>query len=295
MEKEVEEILFEKYNLKKMNTWRIGGNAKYYAEPKSINELKKLLEYAKLNNVNIFVLGKGSNVLIDDAGFEGMVINLSKHFNDFYIYKELEYINVEAGVLLPSLAIKLSRENIDGYDFLTGIPGTLGGAITMNAGCIGKEIADYLISVTYVTLEGTIFEKSIKDIQYSFRFSEFLKGRKIIISCKLKYSLGESVEDCLGKTKKAIEIRKSKFPTNVATAGSTFKSAPHGPYPGELIEKVGLKGYKIGGAMISENHGNWIINTGNATSQDVKDLINIIKEKVYKETNIQLETEVVIL
>lgn len=284
----------ESYSLKNLNTWKVGGDARYYSEPEHIKEVIQLQKFVNNRNIKKFVLGKGSNVLIDDDGYEGLVMNLTKGFTKFKVIEE-EYIEVQSGVSLPKLAIQLSRQNIKGYDFLTGIPGTIGGAIVMNAGCIGKEIKDYLISVTFIDEASNLIEKNINEIDMNFRSSEFLGGDCIIVSCKLRYKRGESKEECIEKTKRAISIRKSKFPMNVATAGSTFKSHPNGPFPGKLIEEAGLKGYSIGGAMISKNHGNWIINTGNATSKDIKELIILAQKKVYEATNVYLDTEVIIL
>lgn len=291
---DINNLLQENVSLKYLNTWRVGGEARYYSEPNSIKELIKIKEFAKVNELRLLVLGKGSNILFGDNGFDGIAVNITNSFNNYSII-DGEYIEVQSGVLLPTLAIQLSRMNIDGYDFLTGIPGTMGGAIVMNAGCIGKEIKDYLISVKYIDPSGSTIEKNVNDINMGFRFSEFINNNCIIISCKLRYKKGISKEECINKTKRAISIRKTKFPMNVATAGSTFKSHPDGPYPGKLIEEAGLKGFKIGGAFISEEHGNWIINSGDATSHDIKRLIDYIIETVYKKFYKKLETEVIII
>lgn len=297
--KKLDTPIFEKgkflqnYSMKNLNTWKVGGTARYYFEPGNIDELRELRKWAYQNNIKVLVLGKGSNVLISDSGFDGVVINLTKTLRSYFINEKEGFIEVQAGVLLPTLSIQLSRKNIEGYDFFAGIPGTMGGAVVMNAGCIGKETKNYLLAVTYMDQKGNIIEKSINDLSIGFRTSEFIKSDRIIVSCKLKYKKGNGIEECLEKTKRAINIRKEKFPLNVATAGSTFKSPPNGPYPGKIIEEIGLKGYRIGGAMISKQHGNWIINTGSATSDDIKNLIDYIKTRVYNETKIKLETEVV--
>ncbi|AXF55314.1 UDP-N-acetylmuramate dehydrogenase [Salicibibacter kimchii] len=286
----------EEIPLTPLNTWRIGGNARFMITPQNIDEVIEAKSFSDRNNDPYFILGRGSNVLFNDGDYPGVIINLSRALTNYEINYKEGYIYAEAGAPLPKLSIDLSRENIDGFDFFAGIPGTIGGAIAMNAGCIGSEIKDVLLSVIYIDENNNIVEDKIDNLGMHFRKSDFqINNKRIIIGCRLKLTYGSNKQETFSKARKAIDIRKEKFPLKVATAGSTFKSPPGGPYPGQLVEQVGLKGTQIGQALISQEHGNWIINKGNASSKHIKELMQLMYDEVKQQLGIAMEPEVIIV
>ncbi|QDI90465.1 UDP-N-acetylmuramate dehydrogenase [Salicibibacter halophilus] len=286
----------EQVPLTSLNTWRVGGTALFMMTPQNINEVIEAKAFSDRNNCPYFILGRGSNVLFNDEDYLGVIVNLSRALTNYEINYEEGYIYAEAGAPLPKLSIDLSRENIDGFDFFAGIPGTIGGAIAMNAGCIGSEMKDVLLSVIYIDENNSIVEDKVDELGMHFRKSDFqINNKRIIIGCRLKLTYGLNKKETFTKAKKAIGIRKEKFPLQVATAGSTFKSPPGGPYPGQLVEQVGLKGIQIGQAKISDEHGNWIINKGGASSKDINELMQLMYDEVKQKLGVAMEPEVIIL
>lgn len=278
--------LLENESLKKYNTYKIGGISKYIIKPYDIDNLKKLLKYLKENNIKYIVLGKGSNIILPDEDYNGVIILLDKISN---IEIEDNIVTSYAGVTLNKLITDTINNNLCGFENLYGIPGTLGGAIIGNAGCNGSTISDNLISVTYLE-NNELKEISKEDCDFKYRNSMF-KGdkNKIVISAKFKLNTGNK-EELMSIIKEKLIKRKNSQPLEYPNAGSVFKN-PTNDYAGRLIESVGLKGFNIGGAFISDKHANFIINKNNATKKDIVDLINLIQDKVEKNYNIKLELE----
>lgn len=291
MFQKVKGIKYMNYPLKMLNTWNVGGLAKYYIIPKDFQDIQYVMEDCLKYDIPFFVLGQGSNVLIDDEGYNGAIIHIGKTMKNIEIKEESIY--VEAGTSLPKFSLEMAKNNIAGFHFFAGIPGTIGGAIAMNAGCLGTETKSVLLDVIYITKCGEIVCKKKDELSFGYRSSDFLQNKDVIISANFKLEYCSSNETVTELTKKAIQIRKDKFPINVPTAGSTFKSPPNGPYPGKLIDDLGLKGLIVGGAQISPIHGNWIVNLGNATSNDIKRLIQTVQQEVKAQTGIELEPEVI--
>jgi len=278
--------LIENYPMKEYTSFKCGGNARYLIYPENIEELKKIIKISKKYNLEFLVLGKGTNVLVSDKGFNGIIISTLKlNRIDF----DGENLKCESGVKISILLKFCIENNLEGLEFLAGIPGTIGGAVKNNAGLKNEWISEKIDYVRFFDVNSSeIIKKEKKDIFFDYRKSEF-NSSMIILDVNLKFEKGQK-ERIILKIKKYIHERKLKQPIGYS-AGSIFKN-PYPYYAGELIEKCGLKGYSIGDCYISEKHANFIINRGNGKANDVYKLIKIIKEKVKEKFNIELETEI---
>ena len=277
--------LREDVSLKDYNTWKIGGKAEYFYEPSDIKDLKLFLEL--LQNTPITFLGNGSNVLIRDGGISGCVICLKNTLNN-YFFKDEEYI-FEAGLSCMKMAQITARENYEGLEHLCGIPGSLGGALAMNAGCYGGNIWDHVLTVSLINNDGEIIKKNKNDFIISYRNTS-LEENNFFISAVFKLRKNK-LKNSLEKIKEFLQDRRSKQPTGLLSCGSVFKN-PKNLYAAKLIESIGLKGYKIGGACISEKHANFIISDKSTKSIDIEKLINFTQKEVFKKKEVVLETEV---
>ena len=285
-EKGIEYKLLEP--MKNHTSFKIGGEADIFVKVKDISSLKETLKSAKENEVPTFILGKGSNLLVSDDGIEGAVISL---LGLDEISLEDDIINCAAGVSLSSLC-RFARDNsLSGLEFAYGIPGSVGGAVYMNAGAYGGEMSDVLKSVTCMDKEGNIKEISAKDMELGYRNSVFMKNGMIVLSAKLRLKSGK-LEDITAAMEDYMNRRLSKQPLEYPSAGSTFKR-PEGYFAGALIEENGLKGFTIGGAMVSEKHAGFVINYKNANCSDVKQLINCISQRVFENNGVKLQPEVI--
>ena len=275
----------------KHTTFGIGGEVTCYIMPKTLKELKKILQYSAKHNINIFFMGSGSNMLVSDDGYDGIIISLKKTFKKIEI-KDDATIIAESGVMLGNMVKKATNKGIKGLESLIGVPGTVGGALYMNAGAYNHEISNYFNSALLLDKYGN--EKNYKknDIHFSYRYSSFPKN-EILIKAIFKYSKG-NIKTILDNKKSASIKRRTSQPLKYRSAGSIFKNPEESP-AGYLIDKTGLKGLKIGDAEISEKHANFIINRGNATAQDVTELIKIAKQKVFEKFNIKLKLEIKLL
>ena len=274
--------------MKNHTSFKIGGEADIFVKVKDISSLKETLKSAKENEVPTFILGKGSNLLVSDDGIEGAVISL---LGLDEISLEDDIINCAAGVSLSSLC-RFARDNsLSGLEFAYGIPGSVGGAVYMNAGAYGGEMSDVLKSVTCMDKEGNIKEISAKDMELGYRNSVFMKNGMIVLSAKLRLKSGK-LEDITAAMEDYMNRRLSKQPLEYPSAGSTFKR-PEGYFAGALIEENGLKGFTIGGAMVSEKHAGFVINYKNANCSDVKQLINCISQRVFENNGVKLQPEVI--
>lgn len=283
--KEYGEIL-ENVDLKKYNTYGIGGCAKYVIYPSSIANLQKLLKYLADKNISWYVLGGGSNVILPDQDFSGAIIKLDKL--DKYTV-DRDKVIVEAGISLAKFVKNMLDDGYTNYGSLMGIPGLLGGAIRGNAGAYGINIFDYLISVTIMDELGNIRKLKKDDIKYDYRETEFKKQNIIIIEAEFQGVKGDVALE-LDNIIKNAKKRKNTQPLEYKNAGSVFKNPP-GLSAGYMIEHAGLKGITMGGAQVSEKHANFIINYNNATSRDIIGLIELIKKEVKNKYKVELVLE----
>ena len=276
--------------MSKHTTFHIGGKADYFIKIRNSEDIVKALKVCKENNLPVFILGNGSNILVGDKGIRGVVLQLEKDFQNIEINKENRIINAEAGILLTKLANVALSEKLSGLECISGIPGTLGGAIYMNAGAYGDEIANHIVDVTYIDEEQNIKTISKDECLFGYRKSFFTDTKNVIISARIKLEEGR-YEEIKEKMAEHTKLRTTKQPIEKFSAGSTFKR-PEGNFAGTLIEKAGLKGNKIGGAEVSEKHAGFIINNGTATADDVLSLVEYVKDKVFEMSGIMLEPEI---
>ncbi len=279
----------EHATLRHLNTYRIGGTAKLLLSPNSISDLIRVLRILKEENVKYFVLGNGSNVVLNDREYDGAIIRLNK-LCGIEIHPELEMAYAEAGAMLPKLVTESINKSLTGLEFAAGIPGTVGGSIYGNAGAYNACILDYVTSVTVLDENLDIKTIEHEDIKYSYRTSMFKEDKKyIILGAKFFLKEGEK-QSSLDIIEDRRNRRVASQPLEYPSAGSVFRN-PEGDFAGRLIESCNLKGFSIGGAEVSEKHANFIINKGNATSKDVYKLINHVHKTVLEKTNVDLVIE----
>ena len=280
---EVEFLLDEP--MKKHTTFRIGGPADIYVEP-SISQMVPLIAYLKDNSVPFMV--NGSNLLVSDDGIEGVVISMGKNASDIIIDDEI--ITIEAGAMLSSVASRAADAGLSGLEFASGIPGSMGGAVYMNAGAYGGEIKDVLIEANVLTAEGEVKTISCEDLNLSYRHSALMENPGVVLSARIRLEHGDKVA-----IKAQIDdIRKKRIekqPLNFPSAGSTFKR-PEGYFAGKLIDDAGLRGYTVGGAQVSEKHCGFVVNKSEATAADVLQLMKDVDALVYESFGVHLTPEV---
>jgi len=258
-------IVYEKFNLSSYTTIKVGGVAEYFAEPRSIDEFSYLIKWANLHKQRCQIIGAGSNLLINNIFIIGLVV-CTKKLKSLKIEPYSGIIEAEAGVMLPTLSNFLAKNGLQGGEWAVGIPGTLGGAIYMNAGTGNLSLAKNLISVKVInnkTLE--IFEIEKKDINFEYRFSSFQRNDLTIISARLHFEPNGNLEKLIQTTKNNLKFKTETQPYHQPSFGSVFKN-PENNYAAKLIDDMGLKGFQIGGAEISTMHSNFIINTSSASS-----------------------------
>ncbi len=278
--------------MSKHTSFKIGGDADIFITVNYISDLTKVIEVLNNFNVPFFVIGNGSNLLISDKGIRGAVIKLGGEFSNIKLIDD-NTIECGAGVLISKLCSFACQNSLSGLEFAYGIPGTAGGAVFMNAGAYGSEMKDVMLSAKSLIFSGEIINRSAEEMELSYRKSIYQQVDEIILSARLELKKGEKLH-IKEKMNEFIARRKEKQPLEYPNAGSVFKR-PVGNFAGTLIQTCGLKGKKIGGAMVSEKHSGFIINTGNATCEDVVNLIDHIKATVFEKSNIALECEVEIV
>ena len=279
-------ILFDE-PMSKHTSYGIGGPARAYVTPKNKEDLVSILKFSKDNNIPSYFIGSGSNLLVSDEGIDGIVITLGKSFNKLEINKNNVF--AETGVMLGRMVKECAKRNLSGIESLIGVPGTLGGALIMNAGAFGGEISNYLEYVSVITMSGDEKKYQQKDIKFNYRNSSF-SDNEILINANFKFLFSD--QKTVSKNKiKASSGRKSSQPLRFRSAGSVFKNPSEGA-AGYFIDKAGLKGTKSGDAEISNFHANFFVNHGSATAKDVVRLINIARKKVYNEFGVMLELEI---
>jgi UDP-N-acetylmuramate dehydrogenase len=273
-------------------SFRVGGRVDYLAFPSDIQDLQKILGWCKQRGVRYFVLGNGTNLLVRDGGVRGMAISLSRGFlrlEEVGGGPEENLILAEAGGPLGKLVEFSSEKGLAGMEFAAGIPGTVGGAIFMNAGAFKEEMKGVLHAVRLMDPEGNIAEKGKNQLRFSYRSLEVEKGAVILgAQFRLRRENGQKVK---AKVEENIRWRRAKQPWDLPSAGSVFKNPVQGP-AGRFVEEAGLKGSHIGDAQVSEQHANFIVNRGKARARDILALVEIIRKKVFKEKGVWLETEI---
>ncbi len=290
---EIKNVLYD-VEMSKYTTFRTGGLAKALVTPKSVVELKECLKVLNEKNIPYVVIGNGSNILFAKDVFEGVVIRLDKEFESTEIINNGNKYTVSAGTLLITFANRVCKDGYTGIEFGTGIPGTVGGAVYMNAGCYGREIVDCCTSVTGLnreTLEVLTFEKN--QCNFTYRNSFFQNDKFIILSAEFEFEKGDldQINEKVAEYKKQ---RTDKQPLNLPNAGSTFKR-PLNDFAGRLIEEAGLKGYRVGGAQVSEKHAGFVVNVENATPTDILNLVEDVTKTVFEKFGVKLELEIKVI
>ncbi len=269
-------------------TFKAGGPAKELYLPKNEDEIRRALTRAQNSGLPWIVIGRGSNLLVSDKGFAGVVIKLADDFSDISVHKNTVY--AQAGATLRDLAAACIEAGLSGLEFAGGIPGALGGGVAMNAGAYGGELKDFISFVRVLTPDGEIRELANSEMRFSYRQSAVGPGGLIVLGAS--FTLPEGNRDASLKLLTDLNARRKNCqPLNYPSAGSTFKRPP-GYFAGTLIEQCGLKGCSVGGAAVSEKHAGFIINTGGATAADIHALIRHVQDEVARKTGIPLETEV---
>lgn len=287
-------------SMKRHTTFRIGGTADFYITPETSEQLAKAVILLEEKDIPYVVIGNGSNLLVSDTGYRGIIFDTSVYMNQYKILhdecvsavdkRNRVYVSVQAGMMLGRLGKKLAENSLAGFEFATGIPGTIGGAIVMNAGAYGGEMKDILVSATVMDQSGQIKKLSLEQLELGYRTSVISRAGYIVLEAVIALTAG-SQKDIQDKIADFAGRRKEKQPLEYPSAGSTFKR-PQGYYAGKLISDAGLKGFSVGGAQVSQKHAGFVINTGTATAADVIMLTEEVKRKVLECYGVELELEI---
>ncbi len=290
LSKKLKNKTVRKFPLSRKTTLRVGGPAEVFVVVDSLEELRLTMQTVQDFGLNFFVIGRGSNLLVSDSGFNGIVIELGAGFRK--IHTDGLYIQAGAATLLPALVQLAWKEGLRGLTFAVGIPGSLGGALALNAGAYSKAIGDIVADVTLYTPDCELVACHRSDLVFGYRYSS-LAGRGIILEAVIKLSEG-SPKSIQAEMEKNFKKRKRTQPLQHPSAGSVFKN-PSGLSAGKFIEEASCKGLRIGGAEVSSKHGNFIVNLGNASAQDVYDLLKLVQKKIFDEQGILLEPEITLI
>ena len=274
--------------MKSHTTFRIGGPADFFLLPSTVDEVRGILEICREEELPYFILGNGSNLLVSDKGYRGVIIQLYRNFSNISV--EGNEICASSGALLSQIAAAARNASLTGFEFAGGIPGTLGGAVFMNAGAYGGELKDVLKEAVVMTEQGEILTLPVEKLDMGYRTSRIKKAGYLVLEARLVLEQGD-MDKIRDITKDLTEKRVSKQPLEYPSAGSTFKR-PEGYFAGKLIMDAGLRGYQVGDAQVSEKHCGFVINKGNATAADVLTLIENVREKVQEQFGVTLEPEV---
>ena len=274
--------------MKRHTTFRIGGPADFFLLPSTVDEVRGILEICREEELPYFILGNGSNLLVSDKGYRGVIIQLYRNFSNISV--EGNEICASSGALLSQIAAAARNASLTGFEFAGGIPGTLGGAVFMNAGAYGGELKDVLKEAVVMTEQGEILTLPVEKLDMGYRTSRIKKASYLVLEARLVLEQGD-MDKIRDITKDLTEKRVSKQPLEYPSAGSTFKR-PEGYFAGKLIMDAGLRGYQVGDAQVSEKHCGFVINKGNATAADVLTLIENVREKVQEQFGVTLEPEV---
>lgn len=272
-------------------TFRIGGNADYFVKPGNADEVAAVIVVCREYNIPYFILGNGSNLLVPDDGYRGMIINIMDNMDSVTVDGRI--ITAQAGAMLVRVSVMARDNALTGLEFASGIPGTIGGAVYMNAGAYGGEMKNVVKTVRAIDEYGRIYELDSEKMDFSYRHS-IVEERKLIVlevTLELEHGSREAIDD---RMKELAEARRSKQPLEYPSAGSTFKR-PEGYFAGKLIMDAGLRGYSVGGAQVAEKHCGFVINKGGATASDVVELIRDVQHDVDDKFGVTLEPEVKML
>ena len=269
-------------------TFRVGGPADFFVTPKAKEEVRDVIRICKEAGMPYYIIGNGSNLIVSDAGYRGVIVQIYKEMNEVKVEGDL--VKAQAGALLSGIAAKALGAELSGFEFASGIPGTIGGACVMNAGAYGGEMKDVLESVTVLTGEGKIIELGRNELELGYRTSVIAKKGYIVLGAVLKLERGdgEKIKTYMDELK---EKRVTKQPLEYPSAGSTFKR-PEGYFAGKLIEDAGLRGFQVGGAQVSEKHCGFVINRNHATAADIMELMRQVQIRVKENSGVDLEPEV---
>ena len=280
--------LLEREPMSKHTSFRIGGPADLFVQPANEEELWNALHLARQEKVPFFIVGNGSNLLVSDEGFRGMILHTGGMLKDISV--EGDVIYAQAGALLSTVAKTALEHGLAGMEFAAGIPGTLGGAVCMNAGAYGGEMKDILLDAEVLTQEGERLVLSVEELDLSYRHSVIFEKNYVVLAAHIRLSRGDTAE-IKNRMNELAGARRDKQPLEYPSAGSTFKR-PEGYFAGKLIQDAGLKGYTVGGAQVSEKHSGFVINRGGATAEEVRFLIRQVQQKVRSQFGVELEPEV---
>lgn len=274
--------------MKKHTTFRVGGNADFFVIPKTVEEVKQTIMLCVEQDMPYYILGNGSNLLVGDKGYRGVVIQIYKEMNNVFV--DGQKIKVQAGALLSKIGSVALEAGLTGFEFAAGIPGTMGGAVVMNAGAYGGEMKDVLEEVTVLTKEGEVLILSKEQLDMGYRTSVVAKKDYIVLKATIALELGD--RDAIKARMDELKVqRTTKQPLEFPSAGSTFKR-PEGYFAGKLIQDAGLRGFQVGGAQVSEKHCGFVINKGDATAADIVELMKQVSERVKEKFGVELEPEV---
>ncbi|HCT91749.1 MAG TPA: UDP-N-acetylenolpyruvoylglucosamine reductase [Lachnospiraceae bacterium] len=282
------EALMEHEPMNRHTTFRIGGPARYFVTPRSPEQVQRVLSACRQEDIPWFILGNGSNLLVSDRGYGGVVVRIGSNLGAVEVAGER--IRAQAGALLSQTAHAALAHDLTGMEFAAGIPGTLGGACLMNAGAYGGEMRQILISVTALDADGEICEIPADELEMGYRTSLLMKRGYVVLGAGLQLAHGDA-EQIKARMEVLKNLRVQKQPLECPSAGSTFKR-PEGCFAGKLIMDAGLRGYRVGGAQVSEKHCGFVINAGGATAEDVCRLIGDVHRIVYEKFGKELEPEV---
>lgn len=283
-----EDRVFTEEAMSQHTTFKIGGPADYFLMPDKGEDVGRVIKICKEKEIPYFILGNGSNLLVGDGGYRGAVIQIYRNMSSVTV--EGNEITAQAGALLSAVAAAAKNASLTGFEFAGGIPGTIGGAVVMNAGAYGGEMKDVLTEVTVMNAEGDIFTLPTEELELGYRTSIIKTAGYIVLEAKIRLKEGDP--EVIRETMKDLTIRRTtKQPLEYPSAGSTFKR-PEGYFAGKLIMDSGLRGYQVGGAQVSEKHCGFVINTGNATAKDVTTLMSDVQRIVLEKFGVKLEPEV---
>ena len=283
-----EDRVFTEEAMSQHTTFKIGGPADYFLMPDKGEDVGRVIKICKEKEIPYFILGNGSNLLVGDGGYRGAVIQIYRNMSSVTV--EGNEITAQAGALLSAVADAAKNASLTGFEFAGGIPGTIGGAVVMNAGAYGGEMKDVLTEVTVMNVEGDIFTLPTEELELGYRTSIIKTAGYIVLEAKIRLKEGDP--EVIRETMKDLTIRRTtKQPLEYPSAGSTFKR-PEGYFAGKLIMDSGLAGYQVGGAQVSEKHCGFVINAGDATARDVRTLMDNVRDIVYKKYGVTLEPEV---
>ena len=282
-------IRLEQEMMSKHTTFCVGGPAAFYLVPETMEEVPEALRFAREKKLPFYLIGRGSNILVGDGGYDGVIIEIGKGLEKIE-FRPDGTVEAQAGISLARMASRLADRGLTGFEFASGIPGTLGGAITMNAGAYGGEIKDCIKSATVLTESGDRLVLDKEKMELGYRSSIVQKEQYIVLSAIFSFEKGEP-EQIKAQMKELNRKRREKQPLEYPSAGSTFKR-PEGYYAGKLIEDAGLRGYRVGDAQVSEKHCGFVVNRGHATAAQIRQLMQDVQDTVKEKFQVDLEPEV---